>query len=70
MSKQTQTQIYEQIFYYISLMVIIQNNIGIIFHYMQSINVFAPFIVIASQGVASNNFNWNGWNRATCLFDQ
>ncbi len=37
-------------------MVIIQKNRGTIFHYMQSINVFAPFIVISPQGVASNNF--------------
>jgi hypothetical protein len=40
-------------------MVIIQKNRGTIFHYMQSINVFAPFIVISPQGVASNNFILN-----------
>jgi hypothetical protein len=35
-------------------MVIIQNNKGTIFHYMQSISAFAPFIVIAPKGIASN----------------
>jgi hypothetical protein len=35
-------------------MVIIQNNKGTIFHCMQSISAFVPFIVIAPQGVASN----------------